>query len=440
MTTAAPKIALFARYPVAGMAKTRLIPALGEQGAADVHAKLVERTIATMRRCGLPFAVHITGAPASDFATWLGDDVELVEQGEGDLGDRLARVSAPAILLGADIPDLEVRHLTAAAEALEKAPIAIGPVDDGGYYCLGFREPIPFLLSDMEWGTEGVFAETVRRIDARGMVFETLENLRDLDRPEDLENWPDLGAKPAPKNPTTTILVPMLNEEKALPKVIADLAALDPKPFEILAVDGGSEDASLALAKEAGWRVISAPQGRGSQINAGVEAARGSQVVVLHADTVPPQDFIDVIDAVLADPKIALAGFAPIIRGPDKTRWGTTLHNWAKTWYAPLLMRPHLFFQGVRLLFGDHAMFFRAADFLAVGGCDPAAKVMEEADLCIAMAAKGRVKLIRRTIETSDRRIAEWGPLKANWIYLKIGIIWGFGARSKLDKHYPDVR
>lgn len=437
MSSPAPKIALFARYPVAGMAKTRLIPALGEQGAADLHRTLVERTIATMRESGLPFALHITGAPASDFAEWLGDDVELVEQGDGDLGDRLSRVSAPAILLGADIPDLEAHHLIAAAKALEEFPVAIGPVNDGGYYCLGFREPVPFLLEDMDWGTDGVAAETMARLKARDIPFCVLDKLRDCDRPEDLENWPDLAGKsPA----TTTVLVPMLNEEKALPQVIAHLAALDPQPHEILAVDGGSEDGSALLAKEAGWRVITAPRGRGSQINAGVKAARGTQVVVLHADTIPPSDFIAVIDETLADPKIALAGFTPIIRGPEKTRWGTTAHNWAKTWYAPLLARPHLFFKGVRLLFGDHAMFFRRGDFLAVGGCDPEAKVMEEADLCIAMVAKGRVKLIRRTVQTSDRRVAEWGPLKANWIYMKVGIMWALGARSRLEEQYPDVR
>jgi hypothetical protein len=171
-----------------------------------------------------------------------------------------------------------------------------------------------------------------------------------------------------------------------------------------------------------------------------VEAARGDLVVVLHADTVPPADMVAVVRATLADPAISLAGFTPIIRGPDKIRWGTTAHNWAKTWYAPLLFRPRLFFKGARLLFGDHAMFFRRAQFIECGGCDPEARVMEEADLCIRLTEFGRVKLLRRTVETSDRRIAQWGALKANWIYLKVGIMWGLGARRRLERHYPDVR
>jgi len=232
----------------------------------------------------------------------------------------------------------------------------------------------------------------------------------------------------------------MLNEEAALPALIAALQRLDPQPLEVVAVDGGSADGSVALAQGAGWRVIDSPRGRGVQINLGVEAARGELACVLHADTIPPADMIAVIAATLADPAVALAGFTPIIRGPEKVRWGTTAHNWAKTWYAPLFFHPVRFARGARLLFGDHAMFFRRADFLAVGGCDPAAKVMEEADLCLRLGRLGRVRLVRRTVITSDRRIAEWGPVKANWIYFKVGMLWALGARARLERYYPDVR
>ncbi|MBU2033362.1 MAG: glycosyltransferase, partial [Alphaproteobacteria bacterium] len=169
-------------------------------------------------------------------------------------------------------------------------------------------------------------------------------------------------------------------------------------------------------------------------------AARGELVCVLHADTLPPTDMVAVIERALADPHTALASFTPVIRGPQGTRWVTSAHNWAKTWYAPLLTRPHLFFRGVRLLFGDHAMFFRRAEFLALGGCNPGDAVMEEADLCVKFAALGRIRMVLRMVETSDRRIAAWGPLKANWIYFKVGMLWAFGLRSRMAKHYPDVR
>ena len=237
----------------------------------------------------------------------------------------------------------------------------------------------------------------------------------------------------------TCLLIPALNEEKALPALVNRVARLDPRPAEIVLVDGGSADRTAELARAAGWRVIECERGRGRQINAGVAHARAANLCVLHADTVPPVDMIAVIERVLADKSTALAGFTPVIRGA-KLRWATTAHNWAKTWYAPLLFRPRLFFKGARLLFGDHAMFFRREDFLQVGGCDPEAQVMEEADLCIRMTALGRVRMVPRLVITSDRRIAEWGPLKANWIYLKVGVLWALGARRRLERHYPDVR
>jgi len=192
--TVALTIALFARYPRAGAAKTRLVPALGEEGAAALHRRLVERTLATIRASGLPFAVWTTGGTAEEFAEWLGPDVRLVAQGEGDLGARLARVPAPAILLGADIPDLAPHHLLEAALALEEAPVVLGPACDGGYYLMGFRDPVPFLFDGIHWGTQTVLQETQMRLNACELRYRTLETLHDCDRPEDLARWPELAA------------------------------------------------------------------------------------------------------------------------------------------------------------------------------------------------------------------------------------------------------
>ncbi len=196
MTAAAktPRIALFARYPTPGAAKTRLIPALGAEGAARVHRRLVERTIATIRTSGAPFALWFTGASRAEFAAWLGEDVELFEQGDGDLGERLARVPAPAILLGADVPDLQAQYLQLAVEGLKANDAVIGPALDGGYYLLGFNRSVPFLFTDMPWGTGAVLEETMARLAARRLTVLVLEPLGDCDRPEDLEFHPELLA------------------------------------------------------------------------------------------------------------------------------------------------------------------------------------------------------------------------------------------------------
>jgi glycosyltransferase involved in cell wall biosynthesis len=238
-----------------------------------------------------------------------------------------------------------------------------------------------------------------------------------------------------------TILIPTFNEEAALPATLASLSVMDPPPDEVLLVDGGSSDATLALARAAPITVVCAPRkGRGAQINHGVARASGEIVCVLHADSQLPSDAVAVIRKTMSDPRIALASFMPRIAGPEGTRWGSSFHNWIKTWYAPLLTRPHLFVRGVRLLFGDHAMFFRREQFLAIGGCDERVVVMEEADLCIKLARFGQTRMVRRWVITSDRRIVAWGRWRANWIYFKVGMMWALGARERLADHYPDIR
>jgi GT2 family glycosyltransferase len=248
--------------------------------------------------------------------------------------------------------------------------------------------------------------------------------------------------KAAEADHDVAIVLPVLNEAAVLPGLLRLLALLDPAPAEIIAVDGGSHDDTVRLVRESGFvRLVEhAVRGRPAQINRGVSEARSPLVCVLHADTVLPDDAVAVIRATMRDSRTALAGFTPLIAGPGGVRWGTTFHNWIKTWYAPLIFRPRLFFRGGRLLFGDHAMFFRRSDFLAVGGCDEALSIMEDADLCERLHRRGRVRLINRTVTTSDRRIAAWGAVKANLIYLYVGIRWGLGLRRGLDRHYPDVR
>ena len=237
------------------------------------------------------------------------------------------------------------------------------------------------------------------------------------------------------------VIVPMLDEAPQLPRLVKCLAALDPQPSEILVVDGGSHDRSIAVARAGGLRVITAPRGRAAQCNAGVAATSAPIILILHADTWLPDDAMTVVGTTFADRRINLGGFTAILSGPTKVRWFTSFHNWIKTWYAPLLFRPHLFLRGGRLLFGDHAMFFRRDDFEKIGGFDTGMMVMEEADLCVRMVAHGRTRLVNRIVITSDRRIAHWGEWHANWVYLKVGIRWGLGIKPKsLGTLYPDVR
>lgn len=192
----AARLVLFARYPTAGAAKTRLIPALGPEGAAGVHRQLTERTLGVLLGSELPVELHYTGAADADFRAWLGNGFALVEQAKGDLTGRLlaALYPAPVIFFGADTPDLSAHHVAQAVAALETHPVVLGPADDGGYYLIGMKQPMPELLDHMPWSTDQVMPETLRRLAEAGIPTALLDTLHDCDRPEDLARWPWLTA------------------------------------------------------------------------------------------------------------------------------------------------------------------------------------------------------------------------------------------------------
>ncbi len=245
-----------------------------------------------------------------------------------------------------------------------------------------------------------------------------------------------------------SIIVPTLNEAEWLGRTLRHLSLLEPTAWEILVVDGGSEDKTVALAEQACQtlaqfkvRILSCQKrGRAVQMNWGAQAATGEILCFLHADTLVPDDLVTLIEETLADQTVACGGFVSLMAG-QTTRWGVSLHNYLKTYYAPLLFRPHLFFKGLRLLFGDQVMFCRRADFWTCGGFDPDLPILEDADLCLRLLRRGRIYQVNRIVQSSDRRVARWGTLKATALYLYIGVLWGLGiSATYLKQFYQDIR
>ncbi len=192
---------VFARAPTPGEAKTRLIPALGEAGAAALHRRLVMHCLRAARDSRLG-PVELWCAPDTSDPFFreckrrLG--ASLHAQGDGDLGARMQRAfesalarARRAILVGSDIPALSPQYLRDADQALGRGDdAAIGPAEDGGYALIGLSRCDPELFRDIPWGGSEVLAQTRRRLAALSWRSSELPVLWDVDRPEDLERLP----------------------------------------------------------------------------------------------------------------------------------------------------------------------------------------------------------------------------------------------------------
>lgn len=196
------RLLLFTRYPEVGLTKTRLIPTLGAEGAAQLQRVLTERIMAQAKNLakehGIPTTVHYCGGTGDAMASWLGP-LTYVPQAEGDLGLRMQTAFADAfgqgaetaVLIGSDIPDISASLLAKAFAALQTAKTVIGPSRDGGYYLIGLRgdgvgELYPLLFQEMVWSTPSVFSQTLARLEKAAVSVAVLPALRDIDLPEDL--------------------------------------------------------------------------------------------------------------------------------------------------------------------------------------------------------------------------------------------------------------
>jgi rSAM/selenodomain-associated transferase 1 len=193
-------VAVLAKAPLPGFAKTRLIPALGAEGAALLQARLVERAVANACAAVIgPVTLWATPDENHPLFQAIGAHfgVALARQGDGDLGTRMlaamAAANTPALVIGTDCPALTCEHLRAAADILRGADAVVIPTEDGGYALIGMRVPARALFSDMQWSAPGVMEETRRRLSALGLTWQEPVTLWDVDLPEDLERLREIG-------------------------------------------------------------------------------------------------------------------------------------------------------------------------------------------------------------------------------------------------------
>ncbi|MDK1022460.1 MAG: TIGR04282 family arsenosugar biosynthesis glycosyltransferase, partial [Candidatus Hydrogenedentes bacterium] len=222
------RLIIFTRYPEPGKTKTRLIPALGPEGAAGLQRKMTEHAVRTHQAIrDLSIELRFVGGSHDQMEKWLGKDVRYREQSGNDLGERMADAFQTAfsedpdriVITGIDSPEITGGILQAAFDALKRHDLVLGPATDGGYYLIGMRrtaalKALPEIFLNVDWGTDRVLESTRSKIAKLKLGCALLAPLDDVDRPEDLAAWEraQADATHAPERPSISVIIPALNE------------------------------------------------------------------------------------------------------------------------------------------------------------------------------------------------------------------------------------
>jgi rSAM/selenodomain-associated transferase 2/rSAM/selenodomain-associated transferase 1 len=446
------RLILFTRYPIPGKTKTRLIPALGNQGAADLHREMTEYTLERVKPLseeGVCIEIRYEGGDSRSMSDWLGEDLSFVPQGDGDLGVRMERAfkdsfregAGKTVVIGSDCPGLDAENIREAFRLLDSNPVVLGPAVDGGYYLIGIRVESREKLFEavfyrIPWGSPEVLSCTVNALAAARLDLGLLDEKDDVDDPEDMIHWEKARTGRETKSRTRTgsrsqepptisstaaisVIVPVLNEEERIGVLIDGLKTFD---VEIIMADGGSTDGTVSVCRKAGVKVVSSTAGRALQMNAGAEKASGQILLFLHADTMLPNGFQESVRGAIAGGAIAGA----FSFGTDLTGFSMGIIEGAANLRARYL--------GV--VFGDQALFTRADSFHNVGGF-PLQPIMEDFELARALKGQGRFAFLPLKAVTSARRWRDNGIWRTTLINQTVTWLYMLGmSPEKLVKWY----
>src|SRR6476646_6284451 len=211
-------VCIFAKPPIPGSVKTRLIPELGPERAAELAEAFLEDTVAMVRTVSWAECMI---AATNTFERPYVEPEEVWLQSEGDLGDRLEKVlrlalkRKPIVLaIGADSPGLPAAYLQTARDALKNADAVLGPSLDGGFYLIGLKDCPVGLLEDIQWSHSTTLAATVAKLDQFGMKTVLINPWFDVDGHEDLERLRRQLANDASAAPKTAELLRRMSEKK----------------------------------------------------------------------------------------------------------------------------------------------------------------------------------------------------------------------------------
>ena len=224
---------------------------------------------------------------------------------------------------------------------------------------------------------------------------------------------------------TLSIIIPTLNEKDVLGKTLRRLQHR--KNCEVIVVDGGSRDTTLELAQKSGCRIITSPKGRGRQMNLGAAEAQGEVLLFLHADTLLPENFPELIFAAVNRPFFAAGAFSLAINSPSKS-------------LAVIAFLANLRSRFLHLPYGDQALFVPRSTFNAIRGF-PEIEIMEDFVFMQKIKKKGKIVILPEYATTSARRWRNMGIIRTTLINQLIVCSYSLGVPpSILARWYQRMR
>lgn len=402
---------LFMRYPEPGKVKSRLAATVGIDEAARIYELLVFRTLgvaADFKRSAKGIDLFIALSPPERLPAarrrYPGPWIFFPQTGS-HLGERMQRAIErvmrmgyrEVVLVGSDIADIQESDFAEAFEALSGGYAVLGPAADGGFYLIGLGSSCPAAFDAPQWGTDEIFLRTRKALLVSGLQVRTLRMRKDIDRKEDIAHLSRILFLQT----KLSVVIPMLSPPQPSCPLLETLEhQLWPGDEAIVVLPEDGPSTAAGPFSSGRTRFLTAPKGRGSQLNCGARAAVGEILLFLHADSSPPANAPYSVRKIIEAPGMSLGCFQ-LSFFPSTPMLGA-IAGWAN-------FRARHF----KMPFGDQGLFCRRSVYELLGGFRNRF-LMEDVDFVRRSREAGDLMILPDKILTSPRRYLDKGIFRAS--------------------------